>query len=104
MIRIDIRHHWPTIMRNNNNDINCCRVCGLDQSFPIWGTTGNDPSFAICPCCGVEFGYEDADRESCISIRQYWIEEKGGEWWNPKEKPKGWSLDKQLKSVPAEYK
>ncbi|PBC22211.1 hypothetical protein CK226_16405 [Mesorhizobium sp. WSM4311] len=37
-----------------------CRVCGLDQSPDMpWGESGGEPSYAICSCCGVEFGYED---------------------------------------------
>jgi len=89
---------------SNGNSGNCCRICGLDQSFPIWGDSGSDPSYAICPCCGVEFGYEDIGKEGCIAFRAHWIEEKGAGWWEPKEKPLGWSLEEQLESIPDEYK
>jgi hypothetical protein len=41
-----------------------CRVCGLDQQSPPWGVDGKSPTYAICDCCGVEFGYEDSTRES----------------------------------------
>jgi hypothetical protein len=33
-------------------------VCGLEQGELPWGADGATPSFAICDCCGVEFGLE----------------------------------------------
>ena len=48
----------------------CCRVCGLDQGEPIWGEDGRTPTYGICSCCGVEFGYGDEDRENCRTIRK----------------------------------
>lgn len=35
-----------------------CRVCGLYLGYQPWGEDGKTPSYEICPCCGVEFGYE----------------------------------------------
>lgn len=51
--------------------------------------------FNICPCCGVEFGYEDANR-SHEDLRAVWIE-SGRKWWSPVEAaPKDWDPASQL--------
>ena len=36
-----------------------CRVCGYRSDEPPWGDDGRSPSFNHCPCCGVEWGYQD---------------------------------------------
>ncbi|RST45041.1 hypothetical protein EJI00_24410 [Variovorax sp. DXTD-1] len=43
-----------------NGKRSLCRVCGFD-CFPLfpWGEDGKTPSYALCPNCNVEFGYED---------------------------------------------
>lgn len=67
-----------------------CRVCGLLQKNPPWGESGRKASHAICPCCGVEFGYEDSTLPSIKTYRKAWI--KGGhEWYLPEQKPKNWN-------------
>ncbi|MGW3351445.1 hypothetical protein ACWDA3_49795 [Nonomuraea rubra] len=35
--------------------MNECRVCGLSQADPPWGEDGQNPTWAICHCCGTEF-------------------------------------------------
>jgi hypothetical protein len=45
-----------------------CRVCGYlyeeeDASALPWGGDGENPTFAFCIFCGVEFGYQDATPE-----------------------------------------
>ncbi|RJL35657.1 hypothetical protein D5H75_02395 [Bailinhaonella thermotolerans] len=79
-----------------------CRVCGLIQDSAPWGLDGRSPSFDICPCCGVEFGYEDATLVSILVFRQKWLED-GAPWWDSELKPGGWDLALQLESVPPEY-
>lgn len=80
----------------------CCRVCGLyNDDFP-WGEDGSSPSYNICPCCGVEFGYEDYTVESVKRYRMIWIR-NGAIWFIPKEKPQGWNLDIQLKKIPQQF-
>ena len=69
-------HNDDTIMR--------CRVCGLLQSDPPWGYDGVSPTFDFCPCCGVEFGYEDALPLGAQRWREKWIA-NGAEWMNPEE-------------------
>lgn len=46
------------------NELPHCRVCGLDQRELPWGEDGTSLTFAICDCCGVEFGYEDSAGEA----------------------------------------
>ena len=40
--------------------MNCCLcpACGFANDEPPWN--GKLPSFEICPCCLVQFGYDDA--------------------------------------------
>jgi hypothetical protein len=85
-------------------ELNHCRVCGFDLGEPIWGETGTDPSFEICPCCGAQFGYSDTSPEKCARFRQYWIEKEGAAWRMPGFRPKDWSLEKQLRNLPPGYR
>jgi len=40
-----------------------CPICGFpDLDEPPYDSDGENPSFDICPCCGIEFGYEDCGR------------------------------------------
>jgi hypothetical protein len=82
------------------SDLHACRVCGLHQPFLPWGDDGATPSFDICDCCGVEFGYEDATRDGVIRYRGIWIE-SGAKWHAPRCRPAGWDLESQLRSIPA---
>ena len=43
-------------MVNEANKL-ACRVCGKVQDDPTWGEDGKTPTFDICDCCGVQFGY-----------------------------------------------
>lgn len=88
---------------HNNHYKNNCRVCGLGQGEEPW-EDGKYPTYAICSCCGVEFGYGDEDKKACVFFRKFWLKEKNGEWAYPKEKPENWSLDKQLKQIPPEFR
>lgn len=63
-----------------------CRVCGVPQDEPPWGDDGNSPSFNICPCCGCEFGYEDATPKAIQIHREKWLS-TGAKWQEPKQKP-----------------
>jgi len=85
------------------NKKKCCRVCGLNQDEPPWGEDGNSPSFAICSCCGVEFGYEDCSLESVKKYRSDWLL-KNAPWFSKKEKPVNWSIEEQIKNIPDEFK
>lgn len=80
-----------------------CRVCGCySKDFP-WGEDGKNPSYQICPCCGVQFGKEDLTLESIKEYRDKW-RSKGGEWFAKNEKPSGWDIEQQMKHIPDEFK
>lgn len=79
-----------------------CRVCGLRQSVQPWGKDDKIPSYKICSCCGVVFGYEDATKESVINYRKAWLE-NGARWFVPRDKPIMFDLDVQLKGIPTKY-
>ncbi len=87
----------------NNLNVLACRVCGNIQDDPPWGEDGKNPTYDICDCCGVEFGYGDCNIDAIKSFREKWFEE-GATWKYPKEKPINWSLEKQLTQIPQEFK
>lgn len=79
-----------------------CKVCGLKQASLPWGADNKTPSFEICACCGVEFGYEDSTLIAIKKYREEWIN-NGAKWFKPKETPLLWSLENQLMMIPKEY-
>ncbi|MGN6293494.1 MAG: hypothetical protein ACTHMV_12190 [Chitinophagaceae bacterium] len=79
-----------------------CRVCGLYITESPWGMDGESPTYEICPCCGVEFGNEDYTIEATRRYRQKWLD-KGGDWFNLKEKPEVWDKEEQMKDIPEEF-
>jgi len=70
--------------------------------FP-WGETGEDPTWDICSCCGVEWGDGDFTLEETRTLRAKWIA-KGANWFDPKEKPESWNLEQQLEQIPAQFR
>jgi hypothetical protein len=77
--------------------MNTCPVCGYSElQKPAYDRFGY-PSFEICPCCGVEFGYQDA-RRSHESLRAEWVA-KGTQWRFPEARPPGWDPLLQLQSA-----
>ncbi len=75
-----------------------CRICGLKQQNPPWGKKGDQPSFAICPCCGGEFGYDDATVEAVVTARKQWMSE-GCEWFLSELRPARWNVQTQMKDL-----
>jgi len=98
---MDLKQIWIILM-HNSDEFNVCRVCGAKQPEPPWGDDGLTPSYEICDCCGVEFGYEDMNINALKRYREKWLK-KGAVWFNDKEKPAEWSLDEQLKNIPEKY-
>lgn len=94
------RQIWITSMPSD--PLFPCRVCGLLFREPPWGENGKSPTFEICPCCGVEFGYEDCNAETCRAYRSRWIAE-GANWWDKNQRPESWNLDAQLCNVPQAF-
>jgi len=72
-----------------------CPVCGfggLDE--PPYEESGS-PSYSVCPCCGTEFGYDDAT-EAHAALRKAWVD-KGMPWWSGSlGPPSGWDPQGQL--------
>jgi len=90
-------------MVNKYNISFFCRICGLKQSDPPWGYDGKTPTFEFCPCCGVEFGYQDCQLSAIIKYRKSWLQ-SGANWSEPNERANNWSLEDQLKNIPTEFK
>lgn len=82
----------------NETELHFCRVCGLYHDDPPYGHSSKVPSFEICVCCGVEFGYEDTTADAAEHYRKRWIE-NGANWFDPSAKPRSWSLEAQLEKV-----
>lgn len=80
-----------------------CRVCGYILDEPPWGEDDQIPTFDLCNCCGVQFGYEDCNLAYVKKFRMEWIK-NGVKWFFSKNKPENWSLEEQLKSIPLEYR
>lgn len=80
-----------------------CPVCGFQLHRPAW-ITDHSPSFEICPCCGLQFGYDDfaldpSDRENIRkSWRNKWIE-GGMKFWSVRRRPANWDPLLQLRNA-----
>ncbi|NBW07239.1 MAG: hypothetical protein EBR82_04355 [Caulobacteraceae bacterium] len=69
-----------------------CPVCFLPD-----GLSSNDRYQEICPCCGTQFGLDDA-RVNHADLRQKWIA-AGHPWWSRSTlPPDGWDAEAQLNS------
>jgi hypothetical protein len=73
-----------------------CPVCGYaDLSHPAYNGYGS-PSFEICPCCGVQFGYQDCSFPHAV-LRGIWLA-AGAIWDSDVIRPlEGWDARKQLR-------
>ncbi|GDJ42217.1 hypothetical protein BvCmsKSNP075_02093 [Escherichia coli] len=80
-----------------------CRVCGAEHPEAPWGDDGETPTYDICNCCGVEFGYEDSTVQSIKKYRAKWLD-SGAKWMNKKSEPQNWSVDEQLAHIPLKYR
>jgi len=75
----------PT-MEDSKHD---CPVC-------YYGIEGNveDKYQEICPCCGTQFGYDDATTPHSV-LRDRWIS-KGMKWFSKNKPPENWDPVKQI--------
>lgn len=86
---------------------NYCRVCGYKLDFAPW--IGNSPSDEICPCCGIQYGYDDLaggniNERSLIYTewKKRWIRE-GMPWLSRCiKKPHNWDPSGQLKNLKSD--
>ena len=60
-------------MHKNKNTAYNCLVCGFYQECLPWGKDGETPTFDICDCCGVQFGYEDCNVFYVKKFRVEWV-------------------------------
>ncbi len=88
-------------MTNNAN--HHCRVCGYFSVSPPWGEDGQSPTYELCACCGVEFGYEDCTVGSTKRFREQWLK-AGTPWQDPKSMPTDWSFDSQIDAIPTRFR
>ncbi|MEO6951600.1 MAG: hypothetical protein ABI321_07295 [Polyangia bacterium] len=75
--------------------LHTCPVCGypgLDE--PHTDITG-EPTYAICPSCGTQFGADDL-ATTHAELREAW-RKSGASWWSEvKPAPCDWSAEQQL--------
>jgi hypothetical protein len=83
-----------------------CPVCGYNLGFSPW--EGPSASDEICPCCFIQFGYDDfteGDASARQGIyddwRRLWIDE--GMKWHSKgrQPPYNWNPVEQLRAIGA---
>lgn len=97
---------WKVHIREARGHDTFCPACGFGLDFPPW--VGDSPSDEMCPCCWIQFGYDDhvtgagaADRRA--ATYQRWREEwkKAGTPWRGKGRapPAGWNPVEQLRRV-----
>ena len=72
-----------------------CPVCGFTGlTVPPYDEL-DCPSYEICPCCGTEFGYDDASLTHA-ELRKRWIQD-GMKWYSRHSgPPRGWNAQQQL--------
>jgi hypothetical protein len=75
-----------------------CPVCGWATPDLPWGVDGLTPSFDICSCCGVEWGYQDASWVGLERYRAGWLE-GGAPWRDPRVAPDGLGAEERLLSA-----
>jgi rubredoxin len=84
-------------------DTYTCPVCGYPRLLePAYDLGTVSPSFNICPCCGCEFGYDDATPWAKESFLKNWVK-RGSPWFHPELKPSDWNVREQLQSIGIEY-
>jgi hypothetical protein len=81
-----------------------CPACGFVLPFEPW--SGESPSDEICPCCGIQFGYDDAaggDRQRRGELYQRWRKDwlAAGMPWRSigQPPPPSWNPAEQLKRL-----
>lgn len=99
-----------------------CPVCGFDRLeykpyknmppitpeiyklAPPYSDHWGMGSYDVCSCCGFEYGNDDEgmNPETNSSFASYlleWIKDESAEWFEPDQKPEGWTLVAQLEKA-----
>lgn len=85
-------------------DKQLCRVCGYRfEDWYRWGEDGETSSFAICPCCGVEFGYGDSSLSAIRAWRERWIS-SDAQWSDRHTRHDGLDVESRLERLPSGFK
>jgi hypothetical protein len=72
-----------------------CPVCQFPELISSPCSDRGLANFDICPCCGVEFGYDDAST-TYAELRARWVA-GGMKWWSQAQTPPdGWSPESQI--------
>ena len=75
-----------------------CPVCGFEGLDEAPYDALGCASYDICPCCGIEFGYDDASRAH-EELRAAWVD-RGMPWWSRSRKPPvHWDPAEQLRRL-----
>lgn len=81
-----------------------CPVCGFNLGFRAWD--GLSPSDEICPCCNIQFGYDDAaggDAQRRRDIYRKWRADwiVAGMPWRGRGRaaPDGWNPKQQIEEL-----
>lgn len=80
-------------MRNQTKSVD---VFGTDD--PPWGLDGRCPTYEYCPCCGVEWGYQDSLPASVERFRSEWVR-RGGTWTDRTVPADGLTTNERLRRL-----
>ena len=95
----------PYMAIKNNSRAELCLSCGYNvfKDLGVYPWDSDLPSDEICPCCGIQFGYQDMSRGKRDEIYAEWRERwtKGGMVWDKgrSKPPKNWNPVEQLKGL-----
>ena len=78
--------------------IDFCNICGYRPEAAPWGDAGKDPSFEFCPCCKVEWGYQDSNPVAIGRFRTLWLQ-KGAPWSERRVEHDGLSTNERLAHI-----
>jgi hypothetical protein len=77
-----------------------CPVCGYEHLDSAAFDDQGSASFELCPCCGTEFGYDDASTTHA-ELRERWLS-AGARWHSGSViPPLGWDANSQVRAASA---
>ncbi|MER5888300.1 hypothetical protein ABT160_31150 [Streptomyces sp. NPDC001941] len=88
-------------MDNDDETETACRICGYDDGEAVF--KHGVPEYVICPCCYNESGIGDDNVTQVRQLRGYWVA-SGKLWHDPKFRPAGWDLLKQVANIPPPWR